>query len=85
MPRISEFDGMIIRMYWRDHMPPHFHVDYNGNDVVVGIDPARIMQGTLPGRLQRRLLQWTQSRRQQLLDNWQKAQQRLELEWIDPL
>jgi hypothetical protein len=25
MPRISEFFGIAIYMYYRDHAPPHFH------------------------------------------------------------
>ena len=25
MPRVSEFFGITIHMYYNDHMPPHFH------------------------------------------------------------
>jgi uncharacterized protein DUF4160 len=28
MPTISAFHGIVIRMYWRDHEPPHFHAIY---------------------------------------------------------
>jgi len=28
MPTISEFFGILIRMYWDDHPPPHFHALY---------------------------------------------------------
>jgi len=28
MPEISRFFGIIIRMYFGDHNPPHFHVIY---------------------------------------------------------
>jgi len=28
MPRISEFFGIYIYMYYRDHMPPHLHAIY---------------------------------------------------------
>lgn len=28
MPRISEFYGIVIEMYWSDHNPPHFHAKY---------------------------------------------------------
>jgi hypothetical protein len=28
MPTLSEFFGILIRMYWDDHPPPHFHAIY---------------------------------------------------------
>ena len=28
MPTICAFYGILIKMYWNDHAPPHFHVDY---------------------------------------------------------
>jgi hypothetical protein len=28
MPEISRFLGIVIRMYYRDHAPPHFHAEY---------------------------------------------------------
>ncbi|MBK6770743.1 MAG: DUF4160 domain-containing protein [Ignavibacteria bacterium] len=28
MPEISRFYGIIIRMYFKDHAPPHFHAEY---------------------------------------------------------
>ena len=30
MPEISLFYGIRITMYYDDHNPPHFHVEYNG-------------------------------------------------------
>jgi len=29
-PRISEFYGIVIEMYYGDHPPPHFHARYRG-------------------------------------------------------
>ena len=31
MPEISRFYGIIIRMYYLDHNPPHFHAEYQGH------------------------------------------------------
>jgi len=28
MPEISRFYGIVIRMYFGDHNPPHFHAAY---------------------------------------------------------
>ena len=30
MPRISEFYGILIYMYYQDHAPPYFHALYRG-------------------------------------------------------
>ncbi len=29
MPEISRFFGIVIKMYFGDHLPPHFHAEYN--------------------------------------------------------
>ena len=31
MPEISRFFGIVIRMYFDDHNPPHFHAMYAGD------------------------------------------------------
>ena len=35
MPIISTFFGIIIRMFFDDHAPPHFHAEYQGQDALV--------------------------------------------------
>ena len=30
MPELSRFYGIIIRMFYADHAPPHFHAVYQG-------------------------------------------------------
>ena len=37
MPEISRFLGIIIRMYYRDHAPPHFHAEYGEYEITVDI------------------------------------------------
>ena len=37
MPEISRFLGIIIRMYYRDHAPPHFHAEYGEYEVTIEI------------------------------------------------
>ena len=38
MPEISRFLGIVIRMYYRDHAPPHFHAEYGDHEITVEID-----------------------------------------------
>ena len=38
MPEISRFLGIVVRMYYREHAPPHFHAAYGDFEVVVQIE-----------------------------------------------
>ena len=52
MPRVSEFYGIAVYMYYKEHAPPHFHVIYTQYDTEIGIDPVRLIEGSLPRRVQ---------------------------------
>ena len=41
MPEISRFYGIVIQMYYGDHLPPHFHVTYNGQTAKFEINGLR--------------------------------------------
>ena len=48
MPEISRFFGIVIRMYFDDHNPPHFHAIYAGNEAQVAIASIAILAGFRP-------------------------------------
>ena len=48
MPVISYFFGIYIRMYFDDHAPPHFHVEYQGHEAFVAIETGETIAGRLP-------------------------------------
>jgi hypothetical protein len=50
MPEISRFFGIIIRMYYRDHVPPHFHAHYGEYQAEITIETFEILKGKLPNR-----------------------------------
>ncbi len=47
MPELSRFFGVIIRMYARDHLPPHFHAIYGTEDVSICVSDFRVLAGWL--------------------------------------
>jgi hypothetical protein len=50
-PRISEFYGIVIEMYFGDHAPPHFHARYSGDEATIVIATSEILDGrSLLGR-----------------------------------
>ncbi len=85
MPRISEFFGIAIYMYFQDHAPPHFHALYGGREAVVAIHPFRVLRGSLSRRTLALVKEWAISHRGELLQNWQKAQQGRPLDSVAPL
>lgn len=85
MPTISMFRGIKITMYWKDHMPPHFHAVYGGNEVIVSIKDLEVLDGTLPNKQLKMLLGWAAFHQEELMENWELAQDRQELFAIEPL
>lgn len=33
MPEVSRFYGIVIKMFFDDHNPPHFHAQYAGQKI----------------------------------------------------
>jgi hypothetical protein len=48
VPTISRFYGIVIRMYFSDHAPPHFHAVYSGDEAVIAIESGEVIRGGLP-------------------------------------
>jgi Domain of unknown function (DUF4160) len=73
MPTISSFYGIFIRMYLRDHLPPHFHAIYQEHDANVAIESGEVIEGRLPHVAARLVRERALVHRQELLDNWNRA------------
>ena len=85
MPRISEFFGIVIRMFYNDHLPPHFHAEYGEFEAVYEIETLDILRGQLPRRAHALVVEWTTLHRAELNANWERARQELPLSTIEPL
>jgi hypothetical protein len=73
MPEISRFFGIIVRMYYNDHQPPHFHASYGGKDVAMRIDPVGVLQGNLSPRPMSLVFEWALLHERELIENWRLA------------
>jgi len=85
MPEISRFYGIVIRMYWDDHNPPHLHAEYSGQEALMAIGTGAVIAGRLPARALGLVTEWTTLHREELLDLWQRAQDLQPLGKIEPL
>jgi hypothetical protein len=85
VPRISEFYGIVIAMYYREHGLPHFHATYAGETVVVSIQTGEVIAGRIAARALRLVQEWYGLHRDELRLNWARAREDAPLERIDPL
>lgn len=85
MPEICRFLGISIRMFFNDHDPPHFHVQYNEFRATVEIESLRTSEGRLPPRVLGLVFEWAELHRDELLANWNTLRATGTFRKIDPL
>lgn len=85
MPTISVFYGIVVRMFVKDHPPPHFHVRYGEHRARVAIDSGVLLDGRLPRRVERLVGKWAELHRGELKENWRRIERSLPPETIEPL
>lgn len=85
MPEISRFFGIVIRMYFRDHNPPHFHAFYGDDMALIEITSSSVIAGKIPPRALGLVSEWVAIHRSELMDDWENAREELPLLPIPPL
>ncbi len=85
MPEISRFFGIIIRMYFGDHNPPHFHVQYGNIKAIISIQTLGLIEGMLPPRIMGMVVEWAATHQEALMLDWEKAIANEPLDKIEPL
>ena len=73
MPIVSAFFGIIIRMYYDEHNPPHVHAEYQGNKALLDFQ-GNILKGELKSRTALRLARdWIDLRNNEINEDWELA------------
>ncbi len=85
MPEVSRFYGIVVRFYYRDHPPTHFHAFYGEHEALIEIETGAIREGYLPRTAYDLVNQWRAMRLAELRDDWNRARQQLPLLPIAPL
>ncbi len=85
MPELSRFFGIIIRMFYSDHEPAHFHALYGEYEALIEIETLAILRGDLPRRALALVLEWAVLHRTELRQDWKLARQGEMLKTIEPL
>jgi hypothetical protein len=85
MPIISTFFGIVIRMFYQEHEPLHFHAEHQGQQAKCNFD-GEIIAGYLRSATARALIRrWAGSHRRELEANWEKMKAGRALDRIEPL
>ena len=85
MPELCRFYGIVIRMYFGDHGPPHFHALYGEQEALVEIDSLAVLQGRLSPRAKSLVLEWASLHQTELRAAWKRASRLEPLGKIAPL
>lgn len=85
MPIISTFFGIVIRMFYQDHEPAHFHAEHQGQQARFDLN-GRVTAGGIRSKTARRLIaEWALAHRAELEANWARMKAGQALERIAPL
>jgi hypothetical protein len=72
-------------MFFEDHNPPHFHVEYNDFEAKITIKELSILKGHLPPRVLGLVMEWAELHKNELMENWNAVQETGKCVKIEPL
>ena len=85
MPEICRFYGIVIKMYFADHAPPHFHAEYAEYEARIAIGSLAVLSSNLPPRAAGLVAEWATLHRKELQELWGLAVKLQPLHRLDPL
>lgn len=85
MPEICRFLGIVIKMFYDEHNPPHFHAVYGNHSAAISIESFKVLEGSLPPRILGLVVEWASEHRDELNENWERREKSLGLKKIKPL
>jgi hypothetical protein len=85
MPELSRFFGIVIAMYYDDHVPPHFQASYGSERAEFSIDPVGLLKGSLSPRALALVTEWAAMHQVELRQAWERRDAGGKLPKIEPL
>ncbi len=74
MPEVTRFYGIVIKLFFGDHPQPHFHVVYGEYNALFNIETLEVIEGDLPNRASKMVVEWATRYQTELLEMWQTQQ-----------
>ena len=72
-------------MFTNDHLPAHFHAEYQGREALFDINSLDVIKRNIPNRARLLVVEWSLQHRQELKTNWEKRKTPESLNKIEPL
>jgi hypothetical protein len=70
MPEIARFYGIIIKLFFGDHPPPHFHAVYGEFNALFDMTTLEMIEGDLPERARKLVVEWASLYQTELMSMW---------------
>lgn len=85
MPEICRFFGIVIKVFYDDHFPPHFHAEYGEHHIRVNITTLSVVEGRFPPKALGLVVEWASLHQRELEQVWERAMRKEPLGNIAPL
>ena len=73
MPIISNFYGIVVKMYFQqsEHNPPHIHAIYGEYVGAIDIQTEEVLEGDLPDRALKLVREWLHIYKKDIIKIWE--------------
>jgi hypothetical protein len=85
VPIISAFFGIVIRMFYKEHEPAHFHAEHAAQQAKFDFSGKLIAGEIRSQKARQRIREWAQQHRTELEANWENMKAGRPMESIEPL
>lgn len=72
MGKLHTIGSIEIRVYGREHLPPHFHILHPDFEALVSIATLAVIAGTLPRNKAAAALAWAAANRAAIVAEWNR-------------
>ncbi len=76
MPTLHVIGPIAIRMFARDHLPPHFHILTPDGSTLVRIDDLSLLKGRIRRQYFELAIEWATKEQDFLRDEWNRLNRR---------
>jgi hypothetical protein len=70
MPVIARIFGIVLKMYYNDHAPPHFHAEEAESSGLLRIENGEMLNGNLSPKTQKIVQDWALQNKEKLNEMW---------------
>lgn len=72
MPTIAIIEGVRVTIYLKDHLPPHLHATFSGQEAQISIATGLVLNGSLPRAKLTVVQAWLAASREQVSYIWRE-------------